>query len=100
LEVLNLAQVEWLSVWYDSHPFVLHVPIPSLSQSSNLSKKVSILSSQLHFRKRQLMPEYSGLKIDPFGDMLVCPRMKTHGYCGQHSARPGKQRITPQLAPF
>jgi hypothetical protein len=22
------------------------------------------------------MPEYSGLKIDPFGDILVCPRMK------------------------
>jgi hypothetical protein len=37
------------------------------------------LSSQLHFRKTELMPEYSGLKIDRFGDILVCPHMKTHG---------------------
>ena len=40
------------------------------------------------------MPEYSGLKIDPFGDILVCPRMKTHGSCGRQSLRPGKQTIT------
>ena len=33
------------------------------------------------------MPEYSGLKIDPFGDISVCPRMKTHGH---HSLRPKK----------
>ena len=46
----------------------------------------------------QLMPEYSGLKIYPFGDILVCPRMKTHGYCERHSPRPGKQIITPRVA--
>jgi hypothetical protein len=40
------------------------------------------------------MPEYSGLKIDPFGDILVGPHMKTHGYCERHSPRPGKQTIT------
>ena len=44
------------------------------------------------------MPEYSGLKIDPFGDILVGPRMKTHGYCERHSPRPGKQTITPRVA--
>ena len=44
------------------------------------------------------MPEYSGLTIDQFGDILVCPRMKTHGYCERHSPRPGKQTITPQVA--
>ena len=42
------------------------------------------------------MPEYSGLKIDPFGDILVGPHMKTHGYCERHSPRPGKQTITPR----
>ena len=44
------------------------------------------------------MSEYSGLKIDPFGDILVGPRMKTHGYCEHHSPRPGKQTITPRVA--
>jgi len=44
------------------------------------------------------MPEYSGLKIDPFGDILVGPRMKTHRYCERHSPRPGKQTITPRVA--
>ena len=44
------------------------------------------------------MPEYSGLNIDQFGDILVCPHMKTHGKCGHHSPRPGKQRITPRVA--
>ena len=44
------------------------------------------------------MQEYSGLKIDAFGDILVCPRMKTHGYCERHSPRPGKQTITPRVA--
>ena len=43
------------------------------------------------------MLEYCGLKIDPFGDILVCPRMKTHGYCRRHSPRPGKQTITPRV---
>ena len=43
------------------------------------------------------MPEYSGLKIDPFGDISVGPRMKTHGYCERHSPRRGKQTITPRL---
>ena len=83
---------------YDSHLFVLHTPISWQLQSSDFSKKISILSSQLHFRKRQLMPEYSGLNIDPFGDIFVCPRMKTHGYCERHSPRPGKQTITPRVA--
>jgi len=44
------------------------------------------------------MPEYSGLKIDPLGDILVCPRIKTHGQCERHSPRPGKQTITPRVA--
>ena len=44
------------------------------------------------------MPGYSGLKIYPFGDILICPRMKTHGYCERHSPRPGKQIITPRVA--
>jgi hypothetical protein len=44
------------------------------------------------------MPEYSGLKIDPFGDISVGPRMKTHGYCERHSPRRGKQTITPRVA--
>jgi hypothetical protein len=44
------------------------------------------------------MPEYSGLKIDPFGDILVGPNMKTHGYCERHSPRLGKQTITPRVA--
>ena len=44
------------------------------------------------------MPGYSGLKIYPFGDILVCPRMKTHGYCERHSPHPGKQIITPRVA--
>ena len=44
------------------------------------------------------MPGYSGLKIYPFGDILICPRMKTHGYCERHSPRPGKQTITPRVA--
>ena len=44
------------------------------------------------------MPEYSGLKIYPFGDILVCLRMKTHGYCERHSPRPGKPTITPRVA--
>ena len=26
------------------------------------------------------MPEYSGLKIGPFGNILVCPLIETHGY--------------------
>jgi hypothetical protein len=43
-------------------------------------------------------PEYSGLKIGPFGVILVCPRMKTHGFCELHSLRPGKQTITPRVA--
>ena len=75
------------------HPFLDHP-----SQSSNFETKVSILSSQLHCRKIQLMPEYSGLKIDAFGDILVGPRMKTHGCCERHSPRPGKQTITPRVA--
>ena len=44
------------------------------------------------------MPEHSGLNIDLFGDIFVCPRMKTHGYCERHSPRPGKQTITPRVA--
>ena len=44
------------------------------------------------------MPEYPGLNIDPFGDILVCLRMKTHRYCERHSPRPGKQTITPRVA--
>ena len=44
------------------------------------------------------MPEYFGLKIDTFGDILFCPRMKTHGYCGRQSLRPGKQTITLRVA--
>ena len=44
------------------------------------------------------MSEYSGLKIDLFGDILVGPHMKTHGYCEHHSPRPGKQTITPRVA--
>ena len=44
------------------------------------------------------MPEYYGLKIYPFGDILVGPHMKTHGKCGHHSPRPGKQTITPRVA--
>ena len=44
------------------------------------------------------MPEYSGLKIYPFGDILVCLRMKTHGYCERHSPRPEKQIITLRVA--
>jgi len=85
-------------VQYDSHLFALHTPISWPSQFLDFSKTVSILSSQLHFRKRQLMPEYSGLTIHQFGDILVCPRMKTHGYCERHSPRPGKQTITPRVA--
>ena len=44
------------------------------------------------------MPEHSGLNIHLFGDIFVCPRMKTHGYCERHSPRPGKQIITPRVA--
>ena len=44
------------------------------------------------------MPEYSGLKIDPFGDISVRLHIKIHGSCGYHSPRPGKQTITPQVA--
>jgi hypothetical protein len=36
------------------------------------------------------MLEYSGLKIDRFADIPVCPRVKMHGYCECHSPRPGK----------
>jgi hypothetical protein len=43
------------------------------------------------------MPEYSGLKIDPFENILVCPRIETHGYCERYSPRPGKQTITPRV---
>ena len=44
------------------------------------------------------MPEYSGLKIDPFGNILVCPRIETRGYCERHSPRPGKRTITLRVA--
>ena len=44
------------------------------------------------------MPQFSGLTIDQFGDILVRPGMKTHGYCERHSPRPGKQTITPRVA--
>ena len=43
------------------------------------------------------MPEYSGLKIDPFENILVCPRIETHGYCERYSPRPEKQTITPRV---
>ena len=56
------------------------------------------MSSQLHFITIQLLPEYSGLKIYPFGDILVCLRMKTHGHCDRHPPRPGEQTITPRVA--
>ena len=46
----------------------------------------------------QLIPEYSGLTIDEFGDILVDPRMKTHGCCERHAPRPEKQIITPRVA--
>ena len=37
------------------------------------------------------MPEYPGLKIDPFGDILVGPHMKTHEYFERYSPRLGNK---------
>ena len=38
------------------------------------------------------------MKIDPFGDILVGPHMKTHEYFERYSPRLGKQTITPRVA--
>ena len=92
---LNISET---IVRYDSQLFAFHTPFSWPSQSLDFSKKVSILSSQLHFVMIQLIPEYSGLTIHWFGDILVGPRMKTHGCCERHSPRPEKQIITPRVA--